>query len=60
VKEVATVAQATQVLRDICMIARAEGHTTDAEVGVMERIASGLGLSSTQVCRSLEGNVDLD
>jgi tellurite resistance protein len=60
VKEVATVAQATQVLRDICIIARAEGHTTDAEVGVMERIASGLGLSSTQVCRSLEGNVDLD
>ncbi|MGK0172729.1 MAG: hypothetical protein ACI9W2_004469 [Gammaproteobacteria bacterium] len=29
---------------------------TDAEVAVMERIASGLGLPNTQVFRSLEGN----
>jgi Zn-dependent protease with chaperone function/tellurite resistance protein len=58
VRAQASPAQSMQVMRDLCLIARAEGHTTPEERGVLERIAGGLGLRGEFVdqafCSELE------
>lgn len=60
VKEQASTPQAMQVLRDLCLVARAEGEASDEEVDVLERIADGLGIAHSFVCTSLEANVEPD
>ena len=57
VREEAGVTQAMQVLQDLCIVARAEGHTMEPERLVLEAIATKLGLSAGFVTRTLE--VDL-
>jgi tellurite resistance protein len=51
VREEASGSQCMQILRDLCLIARAEGHTTHEERAVLERIARGLGLGDDSVDR---------
>ena len=59
-KELATTAQCIQVLRDICVIARAEGKTTEAERTILEHIARGLAVAPGHVCQALDGDYELD
>ena len=59
-KELATTPQTMQVLRDLCLVSRAEGHTTDIERTVLDRIASGLGIPSSFVCQSIDEDYDPD
>ena len=52
--------QCTQVVRDLCVVARADGKATAAERTVVEDIARALGLSSTFVQCQFEGDCELD
>ena len=54
VRDQASPARCMQVLRDLCLVARAEGHTTTAERAVLERIATGLGLTGELVDQTLD------
>ena len=60
VNEQASLPQAMQVLRDLCLVARAEGGAEDAEIDVLERIADGLGVARSFVCTSLEAECEPD
>jgi uncharacterized tellurite resistance protein B-like protein len=60
VRELATVPQAMQVLRDLCLVARAEDHTSEVETAVLERIAKGLGVAQEFVCQSLDSTLEPD
>jgi len=54
VNQQTTHSQRMQVLRDLCLIAKAEGKATDEERAVLYQIADGLQLSRNFVCQSLE------
>lgn len=60
VKERASHAQAMMVLRDLCLISRADGHQSGAERAVLDRIADGLGVGRDLVCQTMDGDVELD
>jgi tellurite resistance protein len=60
VKEVASTTQAMQVLRDLCIVARAEGHLKPAEREVLDAIAEGLGISRKFVCQTMDSDLDPD
>lgn len=60
VREQASETQAMQVVRDLCLVAQAEGHTTAPEQAVMLRIAEGLGLAAALVDRTLCSDHELD
>jgi len=61
VKEQASTPQAMQVLRDLCVVARAEGgDASEEEIDVLERIADGLGIPHSFVCTSLEADAEPD
>jgi tellurite resistance protein len=53
-------AQCMQVMRDLCLVARAEGHTTFQEREVLERIAAGLGLAGEFVDQAFCSEFDPD
>ena len=60
VKKKASVAQCMQVVRDLCVVARAEGQITDNELLVIYGIADGLGLPRSLVSHVLEHDTELD
>ena len=60
VREEAGVTQAMQVLQDLCIVARAEGHTMKPERRVLEEIATKLGFSAGFVTRTLEVDLSPD
>jgi tellurite resistance protein len=60
VKEAASTTQAMQVLRDLCVVARAEGHVKPAEREVLDAIARGLGISTKFVCQTMDSDLDPD
>lgn len=60
VSKLATEAQQIQILRDLCLVARAEGHTTPEERAVLKRLARGLGLGDSVVEQTLSASVELD
>ena len=60
VKEAASTTQAMQVLRDLCIVARAEGHLKPAEREVLDAIAGGLGISTKFVCQTMDSDLDPD
>jgi Zn-dependent protease with chaperone function/tellurite resistance protein len=53
-------ARRIQVLRDLCVIARADGHVSTAERDVIEGIARGLEVPVEIVDETLCGSCDLD
>ncbi|MFK7891256.1 MAG: M48 family metallopeptidase [Granulosicoccus sp.] len=55
-----TQTQRIQVLRDICLIAKAEGKTTPAERAVLDNIADGLNVSRNMVCDTLDRDYEPD
>lgn len=60
VKERASTPQAMQVMRDLCLVSRAEGHTDETERDVLNEIADGLGVPRGFVCQALDQEVDPD
>lgn len=60
VKESATTPQAMQVLRDLCVVARAEGPIESAERELLDKIADGLGVARGFVCTTLDSNLEPD
>ena len=60
VKESATTPQAMQVLRDLCVVARAEGPIEGPERQLLDNIADGLGVARGFVCATLDSNVEPD
>jgi uncharacterized tellurite resistance protein B-like protein len=59
-KENATEPQCMQVIRDLCVIAMADGNVVDAELDVLNSIADGLGVSRTFVCQTIEQDLEPD
>lgn len=59
-KENATEPQCMQVIRDLCVIAMADGSVVDAELDVLNSIADGLGVSRTFVCQTIEQDLEPD
>ena len=60
VKEKASQTQCMQVLRDMCVMARANGGVLPAERMVLEGVAAGLEVPSSFLCQSLDKDCDLD
>ncbi|MEM7219678.1 MAG: M48 family metallopeptidase [Pseudomonadota bacterium] len=60
VKEQATEPQRIQVLRDLCLVARAEDMIEDEEREVLNMIADGLGISRNFVSQALDAAVEPD
>ena len=60
VKEQASTPQAMQVVRDLCLVARAEGHLAVVERHVIQRLAGRLGVSHEFVCEMLAAELDPD
>ena len=52
--------QRMQVVRDLCTISQADGHTTDAEVDQLLQIAHDLEVSATFVHQTLSDEPELD
>lgn len=55
-----SVSRRLQVLRDLCLIARSDGHTEPAERAVLNEIADGLHLSRDFVNNQLSAELDPD
>ena len=60
VKEQASTPQAMQVVRDLCLVARVEGHAAVVERQVIQRVAARLGVSYQFVCEMLAAELDPD
>ncbi|MEE9333104.1 MAG: M48 family metallopeptidase [Granulosicoccaceae bacterium] len=58
--ERSTVTQRMQVVRDLCVIAMAEGNVDDDEREVLNSIADGLGVSRTFICQTIEQDCEPD
>ena len=58
--DLTSVPQRMQVIRDLCTVARAEGHTTDDERAELCRIATALNIPALFVDCSLDTDPELD
>ena len=56
----ASLTQRMQVMRDICVMSRADGKVGYAERRVLDDIATRLGISTAFVCQTLDGDCELD
>jgi uncharacterized tellurite resistance protein B-like protein len=60
VKQHASITQRMQVVRDLSVVARAEGESTDNELLVLYQIADGLEIPRSLITQVLAGSVELD
>jgi uncharacterized tellurite resistance protein B-like protein len=60
VKKHASITQRMQVIRDLSVVARAEGKITDNELVVLYSIADGLDVPRSLVMHVLDGDAELD
>jgi len=60
VKKYASLPQRMQVVRDLSIVARAEGNITDNELLVLYGIADGLAIRRSMVGHILDGQAELD
>lgn len=60
VKEKASLTQRMQVVRDLCVVARAEGEMTDNELMVLYSIADGLDVPRSLLSQVINGKSELD
>lgn len=60
VKSRASITQRMQLIRDLSVVARAEGAISDSELIVLYAIADGLDVPKTMVLHLQDGNADLD
>jgi Zn-dependent protease with chaperone function/uncharacterized tellurite resistance protein B-like protein len=59
-KELTSLTQRMQVVRDLCIVAQAERPITAVETNLLNQIASGLELPTNFVTQCLEGSTELD
>ena len=59
-KELTSVPQRMQVVRDICAMSRADGHSQDGERDVLYQLASALEVPALFVDRTLDADPELD
>lgn len=59
-RDQASVTQRMQVLRDLCLVARAEGETSQSELDVLMQIANGLEVPEAFVTQCMEESLELD
>jgi tellurite resistance protein len=52
--------QRMQVMRDLCLVAHADGEAHEEEIAVLSEVAKGLELPETFVCQCLEDTLELD
>lgn len=60
VREQASVPQAMQVVRDLCLVARAGGHASPLEEAVLDRVAEGLDVPREFICQTMESDLTPD
>jgi len=60
VKKHASITQRMQVIRDLSVVARAEGKITDNELVVLYSIADGLEIPRSLIMHVLDGDAELD
>ncbi len=60
VKDKASQTQCMQVLRDMCVMAKANGGVLPAERVILEAVANDLGVPSSFICQNIDKNCDLD
>ena len=60
VLEQASEPQRMQVLRDLCLVAKAEGHTTDEERAILDQVADGLGVPKVFVTQVINSDLEPD
>ena len=60
VKERASITQRMQVVRDLTVVARAEGEITDNELMVLFGVADGLSIPRSLVLHIVDGDTELD
>ncbi len=58
--ELTNVTQRMQVMRDLCLISKADGRTTKKEREVLNNIADGLEISRAFICQCMDKDIDLD
>lgn len=58
--EVVPVLRRGQVVRDLCLVARADGHVSAEERALLLQLATGLGVEVTLVDRALGAELSLD
>ena len=59
-KEQTSLTQRMQVMRDICVMSKADGKANDIERAVMDEIADQLGISRAFICQTLEQDCEPD
>ena len=59
-RDQATETQCMQVLRDVCVIATADGSVSAEQRNVLNELADGLGVSRTFICQTLEQDCEPD
>jgi len=59
-KDNCTETQCMQVIRDLCVIAMADGKVLESEINVLNDIADGLNVSRTFVCQTIEQDLEPD
>ena len=59
-KEQISLTQRMQVMRDICVMSKADGKANDSERAVMDNIADQLGISRAFICQTLEQDCEPD
>ena len=60
VQDVASTTQCMQLLRDLCVVARAEGQVGEAERAVLDSVADGLEVPRRFICQTLDDEPRLD
>jgi len=60
VKQQTTVPQRMQVLRDLCIVAKADGETSDAELNELHLIADALEVSRNFICQNISQDCEPD
>jgi tellurite resistance protein len=59
-KSLTSIPQRMQVIRDLCLVSRADGHTTDDERGLLCEIAHALEIPSLFIDKILNTETELD
>jgi tellurite resistance protein len=59
-KEQTSIPQRMQVIRDLCLVSKADGHTTEAERDVLCQIARALEIPPMFVTKTLDADNELD
>ncbi len=60
VRTLASSPQALQIMRDLCLVARVEGHSSDAGRAVLDRIADGLEITRGFICHNMDAKLEMD